>query len=168
MANQRRAWGCAWGLQGPGKIHSWEMGPSGGQESPQGPRGWGRAGLDPAGLGPSHCPRPLVRDWMFSLTSTTTGPPTSPTSLPLVLILQAPEVGGRAVMGFGVGKGERPGGEIQNPTSNPSPPPRMTVMSLVVLVLSWGSLGLEAATAVVSAEARLPDPGAGGGQGHRF
>lgn len=40
-------------------------------------------------------------------------------------------------------------------------------MSLIVLVLSWGSLGLEAATAVVSAEGRLLGPGAGGGQGLR-
>lgn len=32
-------------------------------------------------------------------------------------------------------------------------------MSLLVLVLSWGSMGLEAATAVVSAQFRPPDPG---------
>lgn len=32
----------------------------------------------------------------------------------------------------------------------PMPPSRMTAMSLLVLVLSWGSMGLEAATAVVS------------------
>lgn len=43
--------------------------------------------------------------------------------------------------------------EIKNPRtpkSNPSSHRRMTVMSLLVLVLSWGSMGLEAATAVVS------------------
>lgn len=43
--------------------------------------------------------------------------------------------------------------EIRNPRT-PIPPLlphyRMTVMSLLVLVLSWGSMGLEAATAVVS------------------
>lgn len=43
--------------------------------------------------------------------------------------------------------------EIRNPRT-PIPPRlphyRMTVMSLLVLVLSWGSMGLEAATAVVS------------------
>ena len=53
-------------------------------------------------------------------------------------------------MGPGVGEGKRQGGELQNLKSSPSPH-RMTVMSLVVLVLSWGSLGLEAATAVVRA-----------------
>lgn len=42
----------------------------------------------------------------------------------------------------------------------------MTVMSLVVLVLSWGSLGLEAATAVVSQRpARIWGAGR---EGHRF
>lgn len=50
-------------------------------------------------------------------------------------------------MGFGVGKGR---GQVERFRTQTLPPPRMTVMSLVVLVLSWGSLGLEAATAVVS------------------
>lgn len=35
---------------------------------------------------------------------------------------------------------------------------RMAVMSLLVLVLSWGSMGLEAATAVVSAAGQAPGP----------
>lgn len=34
-------------------------------------------------------------------------------------------------------------------------------MSLLVLILSWGSMGLEAATAVVSAGGEAPGPGAG-------
>lgn len=59
-------------------------------------------------------------------------------------------------MGSGVGEGKRQGGELQDcRTQSPVPSlHRMTVMSLVVLVLSWGSLGLEAATAVVSEGAK--------------
>lgn len=71
-------------------------------------------------------------------------------------------------MGPGVGEGKGQGGEIRNLKSSPSPH-RMTVMSLVVLILSWGSLGLEAASAVVSAGSRglcgtgfLGPEGAGG------
>lgn len=77
-------------------------------------------------------------------------------SLSLILIFQTPEAGSKAAVGSGVGEGKRRGGKLKDcRTQSPVPSlHRMTVMSLVVLVLSWGSLGLEAATAVVSAGAR--------------
>lgn len=147
-------------------IQSQEMGPAVGSGPSESQKKMGQSwtGILPA-KGPSHSSSPLGRGQMSSLVSPNTGLP--PTSLSLILIFQAPEAGSKAAMGSGVGEGKRRGGEVKDcRTQSPVPSlHRMTVMSLVVLVLSWGSLGLEAATAVVSAGARPLGSGTQGAGG---
>lgn len=163
----------AWGLLGSCGFKARKQSPEVGRSSPRIPeQGGGIAGL---ASGLLACqPRALLSilpltprqgpDVQFDVNNhrSTTCSPVLPLS-PLILILQAPEVGGEgggAVMGFGAGKGRGEAGKLKTPEpqTNPLPFYRMTVMSLLVLVLSWGSMGLEAATAVVSNGGWAPGP----------